>query len=78
MLIRFDGKVYEFDVNALYDGKTKGKIILPDGRVLKVAGGWLESLPPRPEQLVLLKTKTKAAPTAKLVEEYDESDVYDY
>lgn len=48
----FKGKTYEVGMDAY---RRNLPIRLPDGRVLTVMGGWLESMPPQPRGLDLLE-----------------------
>ena len=48
----FDGTSFEVPMDA-YEKDLPIK--LPDGRILTVTGGWLESMPPQPEGLKLLE-----------------------
>ncbi len=48
----FEGKSYQVGMDA-YNKDLPIK--LPDGRVLTVNGGWLESMPPQPQGLQLLE-----------------------
>jgi hypothetical protein len=52
----FEGVKYRFDANKAYD--TRAFICLPDGRLLAVTGGWLESLPPIPTGLEVVPVVT--------------------
>ncbi len=64
--IIFEGVQYMADVNAMYE--SGAFLQLPDGRVLKCMGGWLEVYPPIPASLAEVLTVNATIAASKVTQ----------